>query len=281
MADEVARCSRITGAKRDKTDPVNRKLWREIYPKLLLELKNSATAEAWSSSRVLDSLLRLFYCSLVVNLETRNQIVPYDYMDFARRIGEVWEDFCKVCWEAPADVQLKRLKPPTFAAVRDEMLNRFNRLVDAGQPTNRHEITREYRRAIELLGNINLKEDEYCVVGKQRFVIDFKSGFGSNEKGNTERLLTVAKIYGLLPESHRCVLVVRAAESEGNNYLQVLKSSGLWEVCCGPNAYGFVKKITGFDLAAWIRKEVAFREDMETTAYRHLEEQHLTKYLVW
>ena len=45
------------------------------------------------------------------------------------------------------------------------------------------------------------------------------------------------KIYGLLPESHEFVLVVRAAEDEGNNYLQVLKTSGLWKVCCGPAAY--------------------------------------------
>jgi hypothetical protein len=281
IAGEVARCSRISGAKRTKTDPVNKKLWKDLYPKLLETLRASAVAQAWPSERLLDSLLRLFYCSLVVNLEARNRVVPYDYMDFARRVGEVWEDFCKVCWDAPVNQQLRRLRPPDFASVRQQLLTRFSELVEAGHPTNKLAVMREYQRAIDLLGNINLTEDEYCSVGQQKFVIDFKSGFGSNEKGNTERLLTVAKIYGLLPDTHQCVLAVRAAEGEGNNYLQVLKSSGLWKVCCGSDAYDFIKALTGFDLAAWIRRDVAFREDMETEAYCHLTSAHLTKYLAW
>ena len=218
MADEIARCKRITGAKRTKTDPINKKLWRDLYPKLLADLTATATKEKWTPERLLDCQLRLFYCSLVVNLESRNQVVAYDYMDFSRRIGEVWEDFCMVCWAAPANAELKRLKPPSFATVRTKLLDEFSALVVAGRAMNSKAILEQYQQAIDLLGNINLTEDEYCVVGKKRFVIDFKSGFGSNEKGNTERLLTVAKIYGLLPESHECVLVVRAAEDEGNNY---------------------------------------------------------------
>ena len=120
---------------------------------------------------------------------------------------------------------------------QNKITRRISALAAAGHPTNGKAILKQYQQAIDLLGNINLTEDEYCMVGEKRFVIDFKSGFGSNEKGNTERLLTVAKIYGLLPESHECVLVVRAAEDEGNNYLQVLKTSGLWKVCCGPAAH--------------------------------------------
>ena len=281
MAEEIARCKRITGAKRTKTDPVNKKLWRDLYPKLLADLTATAANEKWTPERLLDCQLRLFYCSLVVNLESRNQVVAYDYMDFSRRIGEVWEDFCKVCWDAPANVELKRLKPPSFATVRTKLLEEFSALVAAGRATNSKAVVERYQQAIDLLGNINLTEDEYCVVGEKRFVIDFKSGFGSNEKGNTERLLTVAKIYGLLPESHECVLVVRAAEGEGNNYLQVLKTSGLWKVCCGSDAYEFIKELTGFDLAAWIGRNVAFHEDMETGAYQHLKQQGLTKYLGW
>jgi hypothetical protein len=93
-----------------KTDPVNKKLWRDLYPKLLADLVANAAVEKSSSEGLLDCQLRLFYCSLVVNLESRNQVVAYDYMDFSRRIGEVWEDFCKVCWDAPANAKLKRLK---------------------------------------------------------------------------------------------------------------------------------------------------------------------------
>ncbi len=106
-----------------KTDPINKKLWRDLYPKLIAELAATAGTEKWPSERVLDCQLRLFYCALVVNLESRNQVVAYDYMDFARRIGEVWEDFCKVCWDAPVNAQLKRLKPPAFATVKAEMLD--------------------------------------------------------------------------------------------------------------------------------------------------------------
>lgn len=43
----------------------------------------------------------------------------------------------------------------------------------------------------------------------------------------------------------------------------------------------FIKTITGFDLAAWIRRDVVFHADMETVAYRHLTEGNLTKYLAW
>jgi hypothetical protein len=202
-------------------------------------------------------------------------------MDFARRIGEVWEDFCKVCWDFPVNTQLKRLEPQSSQTVRRNLLDQFVAIVGTSGAKDQAALIREYQRVIDLLGNINLTEDEYCAVGDKRIVIDFKSGFGSNEKGNTERLLTVAKIYRLLPEKHECALVVRAAEGEGNNYLQVLKSSGLWNVCCGPEAYTFIQAVTRFDLAAWIRTNVAFPEDMEREAYRHLEQQHLTKYLVW
>lgn len=281
MADEVARCSKIVGGKRDKTDPINRKLWRNLYPICLSKLTETAKSEKWLPAQTLDCRLRLFYCSLVVNLESRNQVVAYDYMDFARRIGEVWEAFCKICWEAPVTDQMKRLTSPTFSTVKTELLEAFAKLVAEGRAKNGEVLIREYNRAVELLGNINLKEDEYCSLGERRLVIDFKSGFGSNEKGNTERLLTVAKIFGTLPEAHECILVVRAAEGDGNSYLQVLKSSGLWKVCCGTEAYQFIQEVTGFDLSDWIRKNVDFPGDMETSAYAHLKQEGLTKYLAW
>src|SRR5437764_66757 len=113
MAEQIARCKRITGAKRTKTKPINNKLWRDLYVNLLADVTATAAKEKWASERLLDCQLRLFYCSLVVNLASRNQVVAYDYMDFSRRVGEVWEGFCKLCWNAPVNSQLKRLKPPT------------------------------------------------------------------------------------------------------------------------------------------------------------------------
>lgn len=280
MEEVIALSLSVPGSKTAKTDPVNRRLWRNVYPQLRSELQLQSTREMWSPQKRLGSLLRLFYCSLVVNLEARNKVFPYDYMDFARRIGEVWEDFCKVCWDAPVNAKLRRLTPPTFATVREALLKNFEKLAKTAGRAEAA-IMAEYSRLVDLLGNINLTEDEYCELGKQRYVIDFKSGFGSNEKGNTERLLTVAKIYRLLPEKHTCVLAVRSKEDEGNNYLKVLKTSKLWTVYCGADAYAFMKSLTGFDLSAWVRMNVAFHEDMERGAYQHLSAQGLTKYLAW
>ncbi len=281
MADEVVRCSKINGGKRLRTAPINKKMWQSQHRALLKELIETAANETWPQAEILDCRLRLFYCALVVNIETRNKVVAYDYMDFARRIGEVWETFCKICWETPVNRKVKRLKPPTYGTVKAELLENFATLVAGSQAKNPKDLIREYNRAVELLGNINLKEDEYCSLGDRRLVIDFKSGFGSNEKGNTERLLTVAKIFGTLPEKHECILVVRAAEGEGNNYLQVLKSSGLWKVYCGAEAYKFMQEVTGFDLCAWIHKNINFPEDMEASAHAHLKAAGLTKYLAW
>ncbi len=281
VAPEVERCIQISGPKRMKTAPVNKRVWQELHPVALAQLRATASSQTWAANETLDCALRLFYCALVVNLESRNRVVPYDYMDFARRIGELWEDFCKVCWDFPVNADLKRLPPHAFHTVRRGLLDRFSALVEASGAKNQDALIREFQRVIDLLGNINLTEDEYCAVADKRFVIDFKSGFGSNEKGNTERLLTVAKIYRLLPDNHECALVVRAAEGEGNNYLQVLKSSGLWNVFCGSDAYAFIQSLTRFDLAHWIRRNAAFRADMQREAYQHLERQNLTKYLVW
>src|SRR5579862_8326520 len=187
VAAEVERCIQVSGPKRTKTDPVNKRVWRALHPEALAQLRITAASEMWSANQTLDCALRLFYCALVVNLESRNRVVPYDYMDFARRIGEVWEDFCKVCWDFPVNADLKRLSPHSFQTVRRGLLDRFSALVQASGANDHDALIREFQRVIDLLGNINLTEDEYCAVADKRYVIDFKSGFGLNEKGNTER----------------------------------------------------------------------------------------------
>ena len=42
---------------------------------------------------------------------------PYDYMAFARRIGELWEPFCKLPFEYPVKT-LKIIEPPDFDKVQ-------------------------------------------------------------------------------------------------------------------------------------------------------------------
>lgn len=68
---------------------------------LLSRLDNTAQIEHWSNERKLNSILLLDYTMYVVMLEFRNKVWPYEYMAFARRIGELWEPFCKETFYYP------------------------------------------------------------------------------------------------------------------------------------------------------------------------------------
>src|SRR5699024_9928190 len=46
---------------------------------------------------MLHHILLSTYSSYVVMIEERNRIKNYEYMDFSRRMGELWEPFCKIC----------------------------------------------------------------------------------------------------------------------------------------------------------------------------------------
>ncbi len=41
------------------------------------------------------------YTNDVVMLESRNSVWKYEYMSFSRRVGELWEPFCKLCFNYP------------------------------------------------------------------------------------------------------------------------------------------------------------------------------------
>ena len=115
-----------------------------------------------------------------------------------------------------------------------------------------------------------------------RYVADCKSGFGSNEKGNTNRLLLVASVYrNIEPEDYRCLIWVRSKEDESNNYLQTLKKSNLWEVSCGMDAYAKVLEFSGFDLGAWMKANVTWESDVSAEFREFLHKNDLAKYLTW
>jgi hypothetical protein len=109
--------------------------------------------------------------------------------------------------------------------------------------------------------------------------VDFKSGFGSNEKGNTNRLLLVASIYKSLSENYKCLLFVRAEEN--NSYFNILKNSGIWEAYCGNEAYQKIKEYSGYDLKNWIDNNINWSTDFKPETIAHFEEQTLLQYLVW
>lgn len=53
-------------------------------------------------------------------LETRNKVWPYEYMAFARRIGELWKPFCKLAFEYSL-LPLVEIIPPKFEAIQEKI----------------------------------------------------------------------------------------------------------------------------------------------------------------
>ena len=121
--------------------------------------------------------------------------------------------------------------------------------------------------------------DLHFSINDQKYVVDFKSGFGSNEKGNTNRLLLVATIYQNLDENYKCLLLVRAEEN--NRYFNTLKNSGIWEVYCGGEAYLQIKSYSGYDLKLWTDDNISWSSDFNAETTAHFTECNLLQYLLW
>jgi hypothetical protein len=112
--------------------------------------------------------------------------------------------------------------------------------------------------------------------------VDFKSGFQSNEKGNTNRLLLVASIYkNIIGLNNECLLFVRAIEGDNNHYLQTLKNSGIWNVYCGTETYEKIHEYSGFNLSEWITNNISWIDDFSADTHTYFEQHNLVKYLTW
>ena len=244
----------------------------------------NAQKESWSNEDTLKALLMINYTSDVVMLETRNSIRPYEYMDFSRRIGEIWEPFCRLCFDYPiADIE--RFTPPLFIDFQRELEEEIYEYIDKLGITEqeKHELKSYYKKVWSLVdsGGIKLELDLHFKKEEVFYNIDFKSGFGSNEKGNTNRLLMVATIYTYLEENYECVLLVRSEEDLNNNYFQTLKNSGVWAAYCGTETYNKISDFTGFDLKTWINSNIKWKEDLNEKAMEHFQKTEIDKYLVW
>ena len=73
----------------------------ETRENLLTTLESRAKRESWTDAALLEAILMIHYTSYVAMIEARNEAWPYDYMAFSRRMGELWEPFCKKCFEYP------------------------------------------------------------------------------------------------------------------------------------------------------------------------------------
>lgn len=225
------------------------------------------------------SFLVLQYCTCIVSLEYRHRVWPYEYMALSRRVGELWERFCSAAWDFPSRTGVHRIAAPTFKDVANRIRNQITqRVLDAAA---RRELEQEIAVLFDLIGDINMKEDEVFTVDGIPHVIDFKSGFGSNEKGNMIRLQTVGKAYKLWNPNTNLLFLVR--QQVNNNYLNVIRRSGLWDVRCGVEAYAAIDELTGSNMTELRNSVIDFEHDLSKKCWAdlcsHLSD--LTSYLRW
>ncbi len=255
-----------------------------IRNSILNILNQRSKKEQWNNQEILECVLLIYYVSYIVMLEFRNKMWPYEYMTFSRRIGEFWEPFCKLPFQYPLkDIEL--FTPPTFEEIKSKLIKEIEKYIKSLSLINEQKakLIKYYKKVWSLVtsGDIKLELDLHFIYKEEKFVVDLKSGFHSNEKGNTNRLLLVGAIYKNLEEKYRMLMLVRSEEDENNHYLYTLKKSRIWEVFCGNEAYIKIMDYSGFDIKKWIDDNIAWQEDISTELYSYLKSQDLLKYLKW
>lgn len=245
-------------------------------------IEQKGKKENWSNKEILECVLMVTYCNYVVMLEVRHSVWPYEYMAFSRRIGELWEPFCKLAFEYPIN-DLELFVPPLFADVKKQLADEIEDYINGLNLSDeeKEQLIKYYNKVWSLVmsGEIQLELDLHFIFEGKKYVVDFKSGFGSNEKGNTNRLLLVASIYQNLEDNYEPLIFVRAAEN--NNYFNTLKNSGIWSAFSGSETYDELYKYSGFNIRSWINQNVNWAEDLDDDFVEHLESNDLTQYLTW
>lgn len=273
-------CSRYKNYK-DQASAINQFI-NDIRDNSIRSLK--AHSNELTQSELLDEILIITYASYIVMLDARNSVWPYEHMAFARRIGELWEPFCKLPFEYPIK-KLTIISPPDFNKVQDTIKKDATNYIDSlklDQET-KDELKRHYAIPWTMVdsGGIKLGLDLHFEQDGIHYNCDFKSGFSSNEKGNTNRLLLVASIYNSLGEIEKTILFVRQPEDDNNHYLQTLKNSPYWDVYCANDGYAAMKRFTGFDMREWLDNNVDWENDISSELREHLEKNDLLRYLTW
>ena len=259
---------------------------KQVHSQIAKQIEIQAKAEQWSNEDILLNQLNLNYCYNVAIIEYRQLGWPYEYMAFSRRIGELWEPFCKLCFHYPVKPTISFYKPDGFEVVKNILTDKLDSIIsDSNLPYTTVNLLKEnYEQVWGLVtsGEISTELDLHFKDGDTFYNIDFKSGFNSNEKGNTNRLLLVASIYKtILPQNHECSIFVRAKEEDNNHYLQILKKSPHWNVYCGEETYGKIEEYSGFNLSAWINDNLSWLDDLNDDTKTYLEKNELAKYLTW
>lgn len=245
-----------------------------------------ALSQKWNKDETLNNILIVTYCSYVIMIEFRNRAWAYDYMAFSRRIGELWEPFCKLCFDYPVRADMELYEAPLFSETQEQLQEEICVYIDGLKISEEEKanLLEYYDKVWSLItsGEIKLELDLHFKIANKKFNIDFKSGFQSNEKGNTNRLLLVASIYkNIVGGENNCMLFIRANEEDNNHYLQTLKTSGIWDVFCGSETYEQIALYSGFDLSTWIENNIDWSADLSQETIQHFRENDLEKYLTW
>ena len=188
-----------------KASEMNKRIksFKEIKFSKILQVAQSGN---WNTDVLMNELLLITYSSYIVMLEFRNDFWPYEYMSFARRIGELWEPFCKIPFYYPIK-KLKLIESPTFSSIQQKIQSDANVFIETLNLDDK--IKQELKHKYEIpwilvdSGGINLKLDLHFEQDGMHYNCDFKSGFSSNEKGNTNRLLLVASIFNYLGKNEK------------------------------------------------------------------------------
>lgn len=247
---------------------------------ILLEI---ARKKHWNNREILECILMITYTNDVVMLETRNAVWEYDYMSFSRRIGELWEPFCKLCFLYPVN-NINLFIPPLFSDVKRDLTNEIEQYIGTLSISEyeKSQLKKYYDKVWTLVtsGEIKLECDLHFTDGTKKYVVDFKSGFGSNEKGNTNRLLLVGSIYqNIESEDYKCLIFVRSTDN--NHYLSTLQNSGIWSTFCGNDTYNQIMNFSGFDIHKWIEQNINWTEDFSVSMCSTIKSQNLDNYLIW
>jgi len=250
---------------------------------LLDILNEKARTENWSNLEILECALIITYTNDVVMLESRNSIWEYDYMAFSRRVGELWEPFCKLCFKYPS-TQISSFLPPLFTEVKQNLTTEITTFIDGLKikSDEKIQLKKYYDKVWGLVssGEIQLECDLHFTDGSTKYIVDFKSGFGSNEKGNTNRLLLVGSIYhNIESENFKCLIFVRSTDN--NHYLSTLKNSGVWETTCGLDTYSKIQHFTGFNIHKWIEINIDWIGDFSPQMRETITRKELQNYLIW
>ena len=270
-------------SRKDMASEIN-KCIKEYREQEIKRIETIAKTDAWNNQTLLNEILMLTYASYIVMLEYRNKVWEYEYMAFARRIGELWEPFCKLAFDFPVKA-LSIIDPPNFDEVQTKIKSNAAEYIDSLDLSR--EIKEELKRHYDIpwtmvdSGGIKLGLDLHFEQDGMHYNCDFKSGFSSNEKGNTNRLLLVASIYNSLGEIEKTILFVRQPEDDNNHYLQTLKNSPYWDVYCANDSYAAMREFTGFDMRKWLDENADWQNDISEELKQHLQENDLLKYLTW